>query len=81
MTGNFHQISYIDRLYLQRKNGGRALKCITTYEARIAADIYHLLPQRSKYIYIVCFINREENKLVRVGREFLESKDIDDNEN
>ena len=51
MTGNFHQISYIDRLYLQRKNGGRALKCITTYEARILADRYHLLPQRSKNIY------------------------------
>ena len=28
VTGNFHQNSGIDRLYLQRKNDDRGLKCI-----------------------------------------------------
>ena len=76
MTGNFYWYSDIDRLYLKCKNGGRGLKCIKiTYEAKIVAAI------RNKNKYLTCVINHEENKLVRVGRELLESKNIDENEN
>ena len=76
MTENFYWYSDIDRLYLKRKNGGRGLKCIKiTYEAKIVAAI------RNKNKYLSCVINHEENKLVRVGRELLNSKNIDENEN
>ena len=81
ITGNFHQNSDTDHLYLKHKNGGRRLKCIkTTYEARIVAPRRHVLSQRNKNKYLVCVINHEENKLVRVGTGFLESKNIDHNE-
>ena len=75
MTRNFYRNSDIDRLYLQRKNGGRALKCIrTTFKARIVAARRRLVSQGNKSIHLACVINHEENKLVRVGREVLESK-------
>ena len=40
--------------------------------------IYYL---REIIKYFACVINHKENKLVRVQRELLESKNIDDNEN
>ena len=64
------------------ENDGRHLKCIkTTYEARIVASRRRLLSQRNKNRYLAYVINHEESNLVRVGRELLASKDIDDNEN
>ena len=81
MTGNFHQNSDTDRLYLKRKNGCRCLKCIkTTYEARTVAARRHLLSQRNINRYLACVINHEESKLLRVGREVLANKNIEDNE-
>ena len=82
MTGNFHRNCYIGRLYLKRKIGGRGLKCIkTTYEARIVAAKRNLLSQKDTNKYLVCVINHEESKLLRVGREFLANKNIEDNGN
>lgn len=40
-----------------------------------------LLSQRKKNRYLAYVINHKESNLVRVGREPLASKDIDDNEN
>ena len=78
MTGNFHRNSDIDRLYLQRKNGGRGLKCIrTSYEARIIAAKIHLQRQSIKNKYLACVLKHEEKKLIRVGRELLESMNIE----
>ena len=58
------------------------MKCIKiTYEARIVASRRHLLSQRNNIKYLARVIDHEENKLVKVGRELLESKNIDDNEN
>ena len=79
MTGSFHRSFDIDRLYLKRKNGGRGLK--TTYEASIVAARRHLLSQRNTNRYLACVINHEERKLLRVGRELLANKNIEDNEN
>ena len=82
MTGNFHRNSDIDRLYLQRKNGGRGLKCIrTSYEARIIAAKIHLQRQSIKNKYLACVLKHEEKKLIRVGRELLESMNIEEVEN
>ena len=80
--GNFLRNSDIDRLYLKCKNGGRGLKCIqTTYEARIVAARWHLLSQKNTNRYLASVINHEQSKLLRVGRELLENKNIEDNEN
>ena len=82
ITGNFHRNSDIGRLYLKRENGVGRLKCIkTTYEARIIAARRHLLPQKNTNRYLACVINHEESKLLRVGRELLANKNIEDNEN
>ena len=51
MTGNFHQSSDIDRLYLPRKMGGRGLKSIKlAYECRIISIRQHLLQSTNKII-------------------------------
>ena len=58
------------------------MKCIkATYEARIVTARRHLLSQGNKNKYLACVVNHEENKLIRVGKELLESKNTDDNEN
>ena len=50
-TGNFHQSSDIDRLYLPRKMGGRGLKSIKlAYECRIISIRQHLLQSTNKII-------------------------------
>ena len=52
---------------------------LKTYEAGIVAARRHLLSQKNRYL--ACVIYHEENKLIRVGSELLESKDIDGNKN
>ena len=41
----------------------------------------HLLSHRNKNKYLACVIDREVNKLIRVGKEVLPSKNTDGNEN
>ena len=61
---------------------GRSLKCIhTTYEARIMAARGHLSSQRNTNRYLACVMNHKERKLLRVGRELLANKNVEDNEN
>ena len=58
------------------------MKCIqTTYEARIVAARRHLLSQKNTNRYLASVINHEQSKLLRVGRELLVNKNIEDNEN
>ena len=79
--GNLHRNSDINRLYLKHKNGGRGLKCLkTTYEARIVAARHHLLSQKNTNRYLACVINHEESKMLKVGRELLVNKNIEDND-
>ena len=52
-----------------------------SYEVKIAVATRLLLSQRNKNKYLDCVINHEEKKLVKVGKELFEIKNIDDNEN
>ena len=58
------------------------MNCIkTTYEARVVAARRHLLFQKNTNRKLVCVINHEESKLLRVGRELLTDKNIEGNDN
>ena len=48
MTGNFHRNSDIDRLYLQRKRGGKGLK------SRVISIRQHLRTRKNKNCYLIC---------------------------
>ena len=72
MTGNFHINSDIDRLYLNRKNGGRGLKSIkTTFECRIISIERRLQLSRNRNKYLSKVIEHENDQLIRVAGELL----------
>ena len=80
MTGNFHRNSDIDRLYLQRKRGGKGLKSIQiAYESRVISIRQHLRTRKNKNCYLKCVVKHEEQKPMRVGNELLQSVHKDDN--
>ena len=78
MTGNFHR-NDIDWLYLQRKFGGRGLKSIQiAYESHVISIRQHLRIRKNKNCYLNFVVKHEEQKLMPVGNELLQSVHIDD---
>ena len=79
MTGNFHRNSDVDRLYVQRKKGGRGLKSIQiAYETRIISTRQHLRTNGKGNKYLENVTNHEQDKIMRVGEELLRSVGIND---
>ena len=79
MTGNFHQNSDVDRLYLPRKMGGRGLKSIKlAYECRVISIRQHLLNRTHRNHYLECVVEHEQDKVMRVGKELLNRFEIED---
>ena len=79
MTGNFHQNSDIDRLYLLRKRGGRCLKSIRKVcEFLIISILQHLLNSTHRNHDLKCVVEHEQDKTVRVGKEQLDIFEIED---
>ena len=79
MTGNCHRNSDVDRLYLQRKRGGRGLKSVPiAYESRVISIRQHLRTRTNKNCYLECVVKHEEQKLLRVGNGLLQSVHIVD---
>ena len=80
MTDSFHPNSDIGKLYISRKSGGRGLKSIKTlFESRILALRQHLRPSRERSDILSCVYESEETNIVRLGNEFLQSHEIQDN--
>ena len=77
MTGNFHRNSDVDRL---RKCGGRGLKSIQiAYESRVISIRQEKEKTRkNENCYLKCVVIHEEQKLMRVGNELLQSVHIND---
>ena len=79
MTGNFHRNSDVDRLYLQRKCGGKDLKSIRiAHESLVISIRQHRRTRKNKNGYLKCVVKHEQQKLMRVRIELLKSVDIDD---
>ena len=82
MIGSFHRNSDVDRLYVQRKKGGRGLKSIQiAYETKIISIRQHITQNVKQNKYIECARANEEGKLVRVARELLQQAGITDDPN
>ena len=64
MTGNFNRNSDIDRLYLPRRNRGRGLKNVETYESRITSISQHLELNRECNEYLREVVAHEEDKII-----------------
>ena len=79
MTGNFHRNSDVDRLYLQRKCGGKDLKLIRiAHESLVISIRQHRRTRKNKNGYLKYVVKHEQQKLMRVRIELLKSVDIDD---
>ena len=79
MIGSFHRNSDVDRLYVQRKKGGRGLKSIqVAYECRIISVMQHIRQNIKQNEYIDYVNIHEQDKIMRVGRELLEQANVDD---
>ena len=82
MIGSFHRNSDVDRLYVQRKKGGRGLKSIQiAYETKIISIRQHIIQNVKRNKYIECARANEEGKLVRVAKELLQQAGIVDDAN
>ena len=80
ITGNFHRNSYADWLYLQRKCGGRDLKLMQiAYELCVISIRQHLRVRKNKNRSLEYEVKHEQQKLMRVENELLQSVHIDDN--
>ena len=81
MNASFHPNSDIDRLYIQRKNGGRGLRSIETmYESRSISLRQHLNRNRNRNQIMQYLYDQESSEVMRVGKELLNKYNIDDNE-
>ena len=80
MTDSFHPNSDIDKLYISRKSGGRGVKVIKTLcESRILALRQRLRQSGERSDILTCVYESEETNIVRLGNEFLQSHEIQDN--
>ena len=80
IIGSFHPNSDIDRLYLQRKDGGRGIKSVESlFESRTLSIRQHLLRNKSRNAILTYICNKENNEIVRVGKEIVMKYEMVDN--
>ena len=80
MNGSFHPNSDIDRLYLQRKDGGRGIKSVESlFESRTLSIRQQLLRNKSRNAILTYICNKENNEIVRVGKEIVMEYEMVDN--
>ena len=79
MTENYHRYSDGDRLYVQRKKGGRELQSIQiACKTRIISTRQHLRTNGKGTKHLENVTNHEQDKVMRVGEELLRSVGIND---
>ena len=72
MTGGFHQASDIDRLYVERKKGGRGLRSIEDMcEIRMVGLMEHLEQMKEKHSLLKKVEVHERQTIGRLGKEFI----------
>lgn len=70
MTGSFHRNSSVDRLYTERKEGGRGLNSIIDiYVCKIISICAHIKEKSLNHIYLQAVYYHEENKIIRLANE------------
>ena len=73
IAGGFHKASDIDRLYVERKNGGRGIRSIDgTCKIRTLGLMTHLEEIRDKYNLLKRVGTHEEQLTCRLGREITQ---------
>ena len=75
MSGGFHQASDIDRLYVERKKGGRGLRSIKDmYEIRMVGLMKHLEEVKDKHSLLKAVELHERQTIGRLGEEFIKRR-------
>ena len=76
MKGSFHRASDINRLYTDRKKGGRGLKCMEDlYESRTIKLKEHLEQAAPSHSLLEMVKAHEQEGIMRPGKEFQERID------
>ena len=79
MTGSLHPNSDVDKLYINRKEGGRGLKSVQIlFESRIVALRQHLTQIASRSNILKFVYESEQNNTLRIGRELLINSNLED---
>ena len=82
MTGNFHPNSDIDKLYVDRKSGGRGLRSVKImFEMRLVALRRHLTNSKNRNEIMHYIHESETDNILRVTNDLINSQNIEDNEN
>ena len=77
MTGNLHQNSDVDRLFLPRRRGRCGLKSIQiAFETRIISVQQHLGANSKNNQYLNISKLHEKDKLMRVVEELLQKNEL-----
>ena len=72
MSRGFHQASDIDRLYVERKKGGRALRSIEDmYETRMVGLMKHLKEVNDRHSSLKAVTLHERQTIGRLREEFI----------
>ena len=76
MKGSFHRASDINRLYADRKRGGRGLQCIEDiYESRTIKLKEHLEQAAPSHNLLMMVKIHEQQRIMRLGDEFQQRID------
>ena len=72
MTGSLHPNSDVDKLYINRKEGGRGLKSVQIlFESRVVALRQHLTQIASRSNILKFVYESEQNNILRIGSKLL----------
>ena len=75
MAGAFHTAGDVDRLYVERKNGGRGLRSVEDmYKIRTVGLKKHLDEVACKHSLLELVEKHEKDKIGRLGEEFLKRR-------
>ena len=79
MSGSLHPNSDVDKLYIDRKKGGRGLKSVQTlFESRVVALRQHLTQIVSRSNILTFVYESEQNNIFRIGSELLINSNLED---
>ena len=79
MTGSLHPNSDIDKLYINRKEGGIGLKSVQIlFESRVVALRQHFTQIASRSNILKFVYESEQNNTLTIGRELLINSNLED---
>ena len=79
MTGSLHPNSDVDKLYINRKEGGRGFKSVQFFfESRVVALRQHLTETGSCSNILKFVYESEQKNILRIGSELLINSNLED---